>query len=200
MPPRFFVLRHGRSVANEQRVIASRPASAAEAYGLTQAGHEQVARTVEDARTRGALLSPLVLLCSPLLRARQSADVAGTILGARPVVEDRLAERDFGDFELAPDSAYERVWAADRADPTHRRWGVESITQVLRRASEVVRELAQERVATVLLCTHGDVASVLLCASHGKALKLHREVGGLSTGALAELGPEELVADPTDEL
>jgi len=187
MHPRFMVLRHGRSLANEQGVIASRVAHAGQAYGLTQVGREQVIGSVRDAQRRGDLVPPLVLVCSPLLRTRESAEVAGDILGMRPAVDERLTERDFGTFELSPESAYERVWAADRIDSAHRTWGVESVTQVLRRAAEAVEELARQNVATVLLCTHGDVASALLCASEGGALEAHREVGAVETGTLREL-------------
>ncbi len=45
-----------------------------------------------------------------------------------------------------------------------------------------------ERFATVILCTHGDVASTLLCTSLGVPLEQHREVGALQTGTLHELG------------
>ena len=62
------------------------------------------------------------------------------------------------------------------------------MVEVLRRARPGVDELTlDERVATVVLCTHGDVASALLCASLGVPLEQHREVGALETGALREL-------------
>jgi len=194
--PRLIVLRHGRSVANEQGVVASRPAHAAEAYGLTSSGRDQLRRSIEEAGARGALVSPFLLLCSPLLRTRESAEVVAGVLDATPSVDDRLVERDFGTLELGPDSAYPSVWAADREDPTHRRWGVESVVAVLRRAGPVIEEQAlRADVATVLLVTHGDVASTLLCASRGIDLRLHREVGGLATGELGALESVQVARD-----
>jgi probable phosphoglycerate mutase len=186
--PRLFVLRHGRSLANEQGLIASRVEHAGDAYGLTPLGRDQVRRSVARAKSRRSLTSPLLLVSSPLLRARDSAEVAAEVLGVSPSVDERLRERDFGDLELGPDRAYARVWEADLGDPTHRRWAVESLTDVLRRAGAVVEELSRDpRVATVVLCTHGDVASTLLCASRGAPLGRHREVGALRTGALRRL-------------
>ena len=191
MPPRLFLLRHGRSVANEKRVIASSPANAGDGFGLTPVGREQVRETIARAQAAGTLDSPVVLVSSPLLRARESIDVAAEVLGAVPTIDTRLSERDFGNFELEPDDRYERVWAEDRLSATHRSWGVESIVQLLERAGPVVEELARhEHAATVILCTHGDVASVLLCSSLGVPLAQHREVGALETGAMRELlGP-----------
>ena len=188
MVPRFFLLRHGRSLANDQGVIASRPVNAAEAYGLTAVGREQVRSSVSGARGTGRLAGPFFLASSPLLRTRESAETAGEALGVTPVVDPRLTERDFGDFEVTSDENYRRVWQADLLDPTHRRWGVESVVSVLRRARAVVADLARDgRAPTVVLCTHGDVASTLLCASLGLPLGRHREVGAMEPGALREL-------------
>lgn len=189
-PPRIFLLRHGRSVANERGLIASSPANAADAFGLTPAGRDRVRRTLLQAQAAGTLPPPVRLVSSPLLRAKQSAEVAAEILGAIPTLDARLSERGFGEFELGPDDRYEGVWARDRLDAAHRSWGVESVREVLDRAGPVVAELARdERAATAILCTHGDVASTLLCWSLGVPLERHREVGALETGAMRELIP-----------
>ncbi len=196
MTSHIVLLRHGHSLANEQRLIASRPENAADAFGLTPLGREQVRTSLARAVSRGSLARPGLLICSPLLRARESAEVAAELLGAGPSADARLTERDFGELELEPDRRYDEVWEEDRRDPTHRRWGVESVADVLERAGALVEELTREaRSATVVLCTHGDVASVLLCASHGAPLGRHREVGALRTGDLRSLPSVELVLD-----
>jgi probable phosphoglycerate mutase len=170
-------------------LIASSPANAGEAFGLTPLGQAQVRRSLKQARESGKLESPILLISSPLLRARESAGVAADVLGVSMTIDARLSERGFGDLELEPDNRYEEVWAADRLDATHRSWGIESVADVLKRVGPVVDELTRdESFATVILCTHGDVASTLLCASLGVPLEEHREVGGPETGALHELG------------
>ena len=180
-----YLLRHGRSLANEKGLIVSHPSHATDAYGLTPVGREQVALSVAQAGAEGSLPPPVVIVSSPLLRARESAEVAAELLGARMSVDARLTERDFGELELGTDGLYGQVWEADSADPTHRRWGVESVADVLRRAGAVVEGLSREEPgATVVLCTHGDVASALLCASKRASLGLHRQVGALETGSL----------------
>ena len=188
MPPRFFLLRHGRSVANELGLIASHALHAGDAYGLTPEGRRQVERSVQAAIADGSLVAPTVVVASPLLRARESAAVAASLVGVDPTIDPRLTERGFGDLDLGPDDAYAQVWEADRADPAHTRWGVESVHHVLRRAAAVVAELADGSPhGSVLLCTHGDVASTLLCAARGAPMGHHRDDGVLDTGALREI-------------
>jgi broad specificity phosphatase PhoE len=196
VPPRLFVLRHGRSVANERGLIASTVGVAGEAFGLTDLGRAQVTDTVTRARGSGLLEPPVTIISSPLLRARESADIAAAMLGVSARVDDRLVERGFGDFELESEERYEAVWQVDVRDPTHGTWGVESVVDVLARArslvEEVVEEVGDKSVygspgGSVLLVTHGDVASTLICASMGSTLDRHREVGALDTGDLREL-------------
>lgn len=188
MTPLVYVLRHGRSIANEHGLIASSPTNAADAFGLTALGEEQVRESISRAQSDGLLTPPFTLLSSPLLRAKQSADVVAEVLGVSPTIDTRLTERGFGDLELVSEDRYERVWAEDRLDPTHNAWDVESVSDVLSRVRQVVVECtAEEGTGTVVLCTHGDVASTLICASLGLALHRHREVGALETGELRAL-------------
>jgi broad specificity phosphatase PhoE len=183
-----FLLRHGQSDANVEGVIASSPANAGEALGLTPAGRDQVRRSVIEAHATGVLPAASRVLSSPLLRARESAAIAAEVLGSTVRVDERLIERRFGDLELTSDKNYGRVWLADRADPTHQEWGVESVASILDRVTDLLWELERgERDETLVLCTHGDVASVLLCATLGRPVSQHRDVGAMDNGELRAL-------------
>lgn len=187
---RFFLLRHGQSHANVQRLVASSPGNALEAFGLTATGQEQVRRSVTAALSGGMLPAGARVISSPLLRARESATIAAEVLGSTVHIDARLAERAFGEFELGTDDNYAQVWQADLTDPSHERWGVESVEAIRRRATAVVRELEATSGTggqAYVLCTHGDVASVLLCAHGGLALSQHRAVGAMGNGELRAL-------------
>ena len=187
---RFYLLRHGQSEANVKKLIASSLAAAGEAYGLTDAGCSQVLVSVIAARADGTLPTSCGVVSSPLLRARETAVIAAEALGTTVRVDARLAERGFGEFELGPDEHYERIWAEDRANPAHERWGVESVTSILRRVTTLLHELqSSDAAAAFLLCTHGDVASVLLCATQGLPLAKHRDVGAMANGEVRRIGP-----------
>lgn len=183
-----FVLRHGQSVANTDGIIASSLANARESFGLTPIGREQVRQSVMN-RLASGLFSPNTrVVSSPLLRASESAAIVAEALGATVRVDERLIERGFGSLELASDAQYGQVWRADREDPSHRQWGVESLVSILERVTALLRELdGSARDETVVLCTHGDVASVLLCAAMGRPLSEHRDRGAMDNGELRAL-------------
>jgi len=179
-------LRHGRSRANEQGVIASSLANAGDDFGLTPEGRAQVRTTIEAAR--GRLTGPVHVVASPLLRARETAEIVAQGIGVVPEVDDRLIERGFGELELARDNRYESVWEIDRRDPSHRTWNVESVADVWSRVCRLMDDRwAGVSSGTLMLVTHGDVASTLICGSAGVPLSRHREVGGLATGEMQEL-------------
>jgi broad specificity phosphatase PhoE len=184
----FWLLRHGQSEANVQKLIVSSPTAATEAFGLTAVGRTQVRESVIAARAAGILPQTCRVISSPLLRARESADIAAEVLGTTVRVDSRLAERGFGQFELTSDEHYEQVWSEDRVDPAHEKWGVESATALAERVASLIRELQEaDSAGTFVLCTHGDVASVLLCAAQGSALSQHREVGAMANGEVRAL-------------
>jgi probable phosphoglycerate mutase len=161
-------------------------ANAGSGFGLTDEGRAQVRTNLEQAR--GLMSGPVSVLSSPLLRARETAEIAAEFFGTRVHVDDRLIERGFGDFEMDSDDRYEEVWEIDRRDPTHRTWNVESVVEVLTRLRRLRDELrADPFEGAVILVTHGDVASTLICASSGAPLSRHREVGGLGTGQIRAL-------------
>jgi broad specificity phosphatase PhoE len=72
----------------------------------------------------------------------------------------------------------------DRVDPTHTRFGVESVASILTRMAALLQELDASSDAVHVLCTHGDVASTVLCAAGGHPLTRHREVGATENGEL----------------
>ncbi len=185
----FFLLRHGQSEANVKGLIASSPAAAGTAFGLTDTGRAQVHASLTSALATSILPQTCHVISSPLLRARESAEIAAEVLGTTVQIDPRLAERGFGELELLSDEHYAQVWSEDRSDPTHEKWGVESTAAILTRVSTLLRELQQSHGGgTFVLCTHGDVASVLLCAASGQALTQHRDVGAMANGEVRCLG------------
>ncbi len=185
---RWFVLRHGRSEANEAGVVASQLANAEDAYGLTDMGRAEVEKSIHEQVATLKEEPPLLMLTSPFLRTRQTAEIAARILWAHPESDHRLAERDFGDFELLSDEHYEEVWGADPRSPDAVPGRAESVYQVAERVTDLVLEVERKpEIKTYLLVTHCDVIMILSCAIQGIDPRFHRSLDPIGTGEVRRL-------------
>jgi probable phosphoglycerate mutase len=193
----YFALRHGRSLANEQGLIVSHPEQALSHYGLSDDGRRQVATTITVAKQLGALGHTTAIFTSDFARARESAELAASILGTSYIVATPiLRERYFGKWDGQSDSNYARVWAADALDPAHKQDGVESAEEVLDRATVLIAALDKHYTGeTILLVSHGDVLQILLTAFERTGPGHHRQLPHIGTGEIIRLELKPLPSD-----
>src|SRR5699024_4302629 len=128
--------------------------------GLTLRGREQARQAGRGALDQG-LGADTLIISSDFARARRTAEEFASVLGAPdPCLDPRLRERCFGIHDDGPASAYEQVWAVDRARGTHED-GVEPVQDVAARVGQVLQETDALVVdAPVVLVAHGDVLQI----------------------------------------
>ena len=85
-----YVVRHGETDWNALNMVLGRTDMPLNAKGMEQA--KEIARSLKDIKID-------VFLCSPLCRARQTADAISSETGIGYKIDDRLIEQDFGRFE-----------------------------------------------------------------------------------------------------
>ena len=184
---RYFVMRHGQSQANLQQVIVSHPQNGVDAYGLSEHGMTQARESVKSC---SQLDSNLLIVSSDFRRARETAEIAQELLGTTSPVQfdQRLRERNFGEWELTPDSAYPLVWARDESNPDNDDKGVESPNQVMQRVTALVCDCERKYSgATMLLISHGDALQILLTAFSKQDASEHRRQQHLETAEIRAL-------------
>ncbi|MEB3050639.1 histidine phosphatase family protein [Mycolicibacter sp. MYC123] len=175
------LLRHGRSTANTAGVLAGRT----EGVELDDKGRQQAAQLVD----RFAGLPIKAVVRSPLLRCRGTVEPLAAALELEPVIDERLAEVDYGSWtgRKMSELTGEALWRVVQAQPSAAVFpDGEGLAQVQARAVTAVREhdrqLAEQHGADVLwvACTHGDVIKAVLA----DALGIHLD------------GFQRIVADP----
>ncbi len=149
---RLILVRHGESEGNRDRIFTTTPAELA----LTDLGRRQAA----DAAVKiGARFSPELVIASPYLRARHTAEIIAAGLELPLQIEPHLHERDMGDLKGEP---YEAILKDPAYDPA-RRWlwtpsGGESFDDVKRRVGPVIDRLARLHPGKELvIVSHGGV-------------------------------------------
>lgn len=142
-----YVVRHGETEWNALNKILGRTDIPLNARGMQQA--QEIARSLKDLKVD-------VFLCSPLCRARQTADAIADEIGMRYEVDDRLIEHDFGSFE-GTDRADEEYQAAKR-EFFARYPGGESFFDMAARVYPLIKELEG---VNALLVTHGGICRII---------------------------------------
>ena len=184
---RYLAIRHGNSLANQQGIIVSDPENGVPGYGLSETGQSQV---LESLAMDKQLDSATLIVSSDFRRARETAEIIYQQLNSEtpPRFDPRLRERNFGELELGPDNAYERIWAKDKTNADNRPAAVESANQVMTRVSGLVHDYENRYVdMTVLLVSHGDALQILQTAFCKQDAATHRQQPHLETAEIRQL-------------
>ncbi|MGW0042042.1 histidine phosphatase family protein [Rhodococcus sp. NPDC003348] len=165
------LVRHGRSTANTSGVLAGRGSG----IDLDELGREQAESLV--GRLGG--LDVTAIVRSPLLRCERTVAPLADKLGLMPVVDDALAEVDYGQWtgRSIKELLDEPLWKVVQQHPSAAVFpDGEGLAQVQARAVAAIRahdtRLAAEHERDVLwvACSHGDVIKSVLADALGTHL------------------------------
>ena len=149
---KLILVRHGESFGNRDRIFAE------EHTPLTELGRKQA---FEVAGRIAARFRPTALVSSPLVRARQTAEIIGREIGLEVELMSGLEESDFG---FLKGQSYEVYHRHIKQDPTFDknavwRWvpeGGESTEQAGQRVIPVLEQLAARHPdEEILVVCHG---------------------------------------------
>jgi broad specificity phosphatase PhoE len=131
------IVRHGRTEFNASGRLQGRTDNPLDEVGFAQA--EAVAAYLQP-----ELLPDTVFVCSPLLRARQTATAIVERIGSSFEIDERWIELDYGAYEgLRQAEVPADVWRSWRSDNEFAAPNGESLNQVQSRVSQACDDLAQ---------------------------------------------------------
>ena len=161
----YFVMRHGEATNNTLHIISGGNAGI---HPLTDRGKEQAETTAKKIKSLGID----VIITSPLLRTRETADVVAREIGyGNPVeVDVRIREGQHGSLDGQPNESF---W---KAVPTMDDWldhgapgGGESYLDIKRRVGDALYDFEQRyQKKNILLVMHDDPAAALFDAAFGR--------------------------------
>jgi probable phosphoglycerate mutase len=180
---RIYLARHGQTAYNlERRFQGQQP------IPLDDTGRAQAA----DLAERAAAYGFVALWSSPLLRARETADVVALRLGLEPREDARLMETDAGDWT---DRSFAEVqaeapeqFAAFIAGDSHFAFpGGESFAEQEVRVGAALEDVERGELPALVVC-HGMVIRAAFVVRSGHPI---RRTERLANGALVPLDPVE---------
>jgi broad specificity phosphatase PhoE len=163
--------RHGETTSNKDRRFQGQLD-----VELNETGREQ-ARALAEAAKGGGFVA---LYASPLVRARETAEIVGAVLGLEVRVDERLKEGDVGDWQNRLKADIERdepeAWAAFRAAGEDFRFpGGESLGEQQQRVIAALVDITQRRDLPALVVCHRGVIRCALAHTHNRGLDTYHE-------------------------
>ena len=148
---KLYISRHGQTPWNVDDLVCGRAD-----VPLTEVGLQQAQRLAESAIGKGIQ----VILCSPLLRARQTAQAVSDAIGVPIQIDERLIEMDFGTFDGTSRFGDEFQWV--RAQMSTRFPGGESGFDLCYRVYGLLYEIREKYAdKNVLLVCHNCVSRMV---------------------------------------
>jgi broad specificity phosphatase PhoE len=180
---RVYLARHGQTAYNlERRFQGQLP------VGLDDTGREQGV----DLAERASAHSFAALWCSPLLRARETADIVAERIGLEPREDPRLMETDAGEwtdrlFSDVQAEAPDAFAGFIDGDPSFAFPDGESFAQQGVRVAAALADVERDDLPALVVC-HGVVIRIALYQRAGHRVALAERV---PNGALVPLDPIE---------
>ena len=150
---RFYFVRHGQTVWNEENKICGATDSR-----LTEQGHEQAretARLIKEKMDAGEIHIDEILT-SPLSRAYDTAMEISKITGVPVQIEERLKEQNFGKWEGTPRNGADFKLAKQSFIDSYE--GGESMFRMAQRIYNLIDDIKKEPDKTYLLVAHNGIA------------------------------------------
>lgn len=172
-----YIVRHGETIWSKSGQHTS-----VTDLDLTPAGKDEARKAGEELTREDFGL----VLTSPRLRARRTAELAG--FGDAEVTED-LVEWFYGDYEgrtsadIRKENPDWRIWTTDPKNG-------ETREQVVERLNRVVKRVQESGVDKAIVFSHGHASRALACVWLGWGLELGAQIP-LKTGTVSILGYEK---------
>ncbi len=149
-----YITRHGQTDWNLQKRVMGRCDEPLNNTGINQAFE-----------TKKSLSSTKIdlIICSPLLRARQTAEVINQDRNIPIIYDNRMIERDFGEFEgmQKSDFDFDGYWNYYQNEQYQR---AENIQVFFKRVYDFLNDIVEKyNDKNVLLVAHGGISIAVAC-------------------------------------
>lgn len=149
-----YIVRHGQTDWNVQKKVMGRYDEP-----LNEKGKQQA----EEAKNSLKEMNLDLIICSPLKRAKQTAEIINRDRNISIIYDDRIIERDFGEFEgkKTKDFDFHRYWNYYKNDIYEQ---AENIQDFFKRIYEFLDDINNKyKDKNVLIVTHGGVSIPVAC-------------------------------------
>ena len=184
---KIYVVRHGQTDYNINGLFQGRKDIPLNSIGIKQA--EETAQKFKN-------IPVDIILVSPLTRAKETAKYISNVTGIKPVIEQDLIERNFGDMEGKPNREDCNIKMLLDYEKNYNICNVEPIQSLFKRVSDCLDKIIDKYMGkNVVLVTHGGVAQAIDIYFHGFPESKDLQSIALKNCEVREYVPNERLID-----
>lgn len=178
-----YLLRHGETDWNKEGRIQGHTD-----IPLNQKGRMQIARIAKG--LAGICPDIGLMICSPLVRARESAEIAAKVLRYpidQIIVEPMLIERCFGEAEgMTAEEREEKYPNYQYSDTGYRFPGIEEYEDLMERADSAFQKIVStyKDRENILIVSHGAILAAVITAVTDGIIPYFSDTISLDSGSL----------------
>lgn len=141
-----YIVRHGETDYNVQHIVQAISNTKLNNTGIMQANN--LKKEID-------LLNIDLIICSPLLRTKQTANIITNGRNIETIYDDRIIERSAGKFEGKSDKYYDHIKVWDYKLNTDLNQGIEKVQDLFKRAKLFLNDIKQKYPnKNILIVTH----------------------------------------------
>ena len=155
---KLYVVRHGQTDWN----VAGK-AQGREEIELNNTGIEQAKKAREHIKKYQINL----IICSPLKRTRQTAEIINTVTNCQIIIDDRIIERNYGNLKGKTDEEWSSIVNEDidiinNYNLNWNKQNIEPVQDVCKRVWNLLDEIEEKyKDKNILLVTHGGTCRAI---------------------------------------
>ena len=153
------LVRHAKSVSNELKILSDDY----DKYPLTEEGIRQAEEVANEIKKIG----PEMIFSSPVLRARQTAEIIANRLGLKVIIDERLRERGLGELNGKSVLQDGDHWKLRLARSLEEVKGLESWDSLKARMLDFLDYVSKLDFTSVVAVSHYDPIRALVSAFFG---------------------------------
>ena len=153
------LVRHAKSTSNELKILSDEY----DKYPLTEEGIKQAEEVAKEIKK----INPEMIFSSPVLRAKQTAEIIANKLGLKVIIDERLRERGLGELNGRSVLQEGEHWKLRLARSLQEVKGLESWDSLKARMLDFLNYVSRLNYKSVVAVSHYDPIRALVSAFFG---------------------------------
>jgi len=167
---KYFLLRHGQTKYQKEKIGLIYSKDEYFSLEITEEGREKIKEQAKKLKDLSAQAGKKIdfIFSSPLLRAKQSAEIISNVLNLPVTYDERLVDMKMGEFAGKPTLVYDDFFITKKLGMAERPKDGENWVDILKRMKDFLNDIESKyQNKNILIISHGEPLWILAAYFNG---------------------------------